>query len=304
MVKRTIHFSNPAHLSTSKKQLVVELKDEKRTQHTLPIEDLGLIVLEHPQITFTMSLLDELLDNKVGVVTCNAKYMPNGLLLPLDGNTEQTERMHKQITASLPLKKQLWQQTIKAKIHNQLKVIEGLGGTAKRLETLRDKVNSGDTQNCEAQAASHYWGQLYGGDFVRSREKDTPNAQLNYGYAILRSVVARSLTASGMLPTFGIHHKNKYNAYCLADDIMEPYRPYVDWIVLHLNGIKENEEGLTREHKIELLKIPQLDIVINEFKRPLFHAVGLTTASLYKCFSGETRKIQYPEFHFHQNNEE
>ena len=163
---------------------------------------------------------------------------------------------------------------------------------------MKEKVQSGDTSNCEAQAASHYWGQMYGGEFVRSREKDTPNAQLNYGYAILRSVVARSLTASGLLPTFGIHHKNKYNAFCLADDIMEPYRPYVDWAVLHLKNIQNNDEGLTREHKIELLKLPQMDVMINELKRPLFHAVSMTTASLYKCYAGEQRKIAFPEFHY------
>ncbi|MEN9303887.1 MAG: hypothetical protein RL264_2316 [Bacteroidota bacterium] len=298
MVKRTLHFSNPAHLSTSKLQLIVELKDEQRTKHTVPIEDIGLMVLEHPQITFTLGLLDELLENKVALVTCNGKYMPNGLLLPLEGNTEQTERMHTQLNASLPLKKQLWQQTIKAKIHNQAQVLAAIGCENKRLLSLKDKVSSGDSSNCEAQAAAYYWGQLYGGDFVRSREKETPNAQLNYGYAILRSIVARSLTASGLLPTFGIHHKNKYNAYCLADDIMEPFRPYVDWMVLHLENIKENDEGLTKVHKIKLLELPQLDVMINDLKRPLFHAVGMTTASLYKCYSGEQRKIAYPDFHY------
>jgi CRISPR-associated protein Cas1 len=298
MVKRTLHFSNAAHLSTSKQQLIVELKDENRTQHTLPIEDLGLIVLEHPHITFTMQLMELLLAHQIAVVTCNSKYMPNGLFLPLEGNTEQTERMHTQLGASQPLKKQLWQQTIKAKIQNQALVLAALGCENKRLRTLKEKVQSGDTSNCEAQAAAYYWKLLYGGAFVRSREKDTPNAQLNYGYAILRSVVARSLTASGLLPTFGIHHKNKYNAFCLADDIMEPYRPYVDWIVLNLNGIQNNDEGLTRAHKIELLKLPQMDVLINELKRPLFHAISMTTASLYKCYAGEQRKIVFPEFHF------
>jgi len=296
MIKRTLHFSNPAHLSTRNHQLVVELKDENRTTKTIPIEDVGVVVLEHPQITFTSNLLSQLLENKVGLVTCDDKYMPNGMLLPFEANSEQSKRMRIQIEASAPLKKQLWQQTIKQKIQNQANVLTKLKLNEKRLLSLKGKVLSGDTTNCEAQAASYYWSQIYGQHFVRSRDLETPNAQLNYGYAILRSVIARALTASGMLPTIGIFHKNKYNAFCLADDIMEPFRPFVDWIVLHLPNIENNEEGLTREQKIELLKIPQIDVLINDLKRPLFHAVSITTASLFKCFEGEQRKISYPEF--------
>lgn len=296
MVKRTLHFSNPAHLFTRQEQLVVELRDDARTTKTLPIEDLGIIVLEHPQITITANLLEKLMEQQVAVLTCNNKYMPSGLFLPLDGNSVQTERMRTQMDASVPLKKQLWQQTVKQKIDNQAGVLDKLGVNNLRLINLSQKVLSGDSGNMEAQAASHYWGQIYGHDFVRSRDPQTPNAQLNYGYAILRSVVARALTASGMFPSIGIHHKNKYNAFCLADDIMEPYRPFVDWLVLHLPDIHTTEEGLTKEQKIELLKIPQLDVYIGDLKRPLFHAVSLTTASLFKCFDGTARKISYPDF--------
>ena len=296
MIKRTLHFSNPAHLSTKNNQLVVELKDQNRTTKTIPIEDLGVVILEHPQITLTSSFLEQMLDNKVAVITCNSKYMPSGMFLPFESNSEQTERIRTQLEASVPLKKQLWQQTTKQKIGNQAAVLEKLGINAARLRNLKDDVLSGDTTNCEGQAASHYWSQIFGGYFVRSRDPQSPNAQLNYGYAILRSVVARALTASGMLPTSGIFHRNKYNAFCLADDIMEPYRPYVDWLVLQLPDLGESTEGLTREHKIELLKIPQLDIEINGVTRPLFHAVSTTTASLYKCFAGEQRKIVYPDF--------
>lgn len=298
MVKRTLHFSNPAHLSCKNQQLVVELKDEQRTIKTIPIEDLGSVILEHPQITFTTYLLDELLQNKVAVVTCNQNYMPNGLFLPLEGNSQQTERIRTQLDASVPLKKQLWQQTIKAKIKNQALVLKKLGLPFERLELLAEKVASGDSKNCEAEAAAYYWKEIYGNRFTRSRRRETPNAQLNYGYAILRSIVARALTSTGLFPTIGIHHKNKYNPFCLADDIMEPYRPFVDWIVLNLPGLEHVDEGLTREHKIELLKLAQLDIFINDLKRPLFHAVSITTASLYKCFDGEQRKIAYPVFHY------
>lgn len=296
MIKRTLHFSNPAHLSTRNQQLLVELKDEARTSKTIPIEDLGVVILEHPQITLTSNLLEQLLDNKVAVITCNSKYMPSGMFLPFESNSEQTERIRTQLEASVPLKKQLWQQTIKQKIGNQAALLEKLGVNAIRLKKLKDDVLSGDTSNCEGQAASHYWSQIFGGYFIRSRDPESPNAQLNYGYAILRSIVARALTASGMLPTSGIFHRNKYNAFCLADDIMEPYRPYVDWAVLQLPDLDGSEVGLTRNQKIELLKIPQLDVEINGSMRPLFHAVSTTTASLYKCFAGEQRKISYPDF--------
>lgn len=295
MVKRTLHFSNPAHLSMRNAQLIVELKDDERTIKTLPIEDLGIVVLEHPHITLTASLLEELMNAQVAVVTCNSRYMPSGLFLPLEGNSTQTERIRTQLEASVPLKKQLWQQTVRSKIFNQAAVLQRLDIPNQRLLHLQNDVLSGDTSNCEAQAAAHYWGKIYGGNFVRSRDPETPNAQLNYGYAILRSVVARALTASGMFPSIGIHHKNKYNAFCLADDIMEPYRPYVDWLVLNLPGINETTEGLTKEQKIELLKLPQLDVQIGEIQRPLFHAVSITTASLYKCYEGSARKIMYPE---------
>ncbi len=296
MIKRTLHFSNPAHLSTRNQQLVVELKDENRTIKTIPIEDLGVVILEHPQITLTSNLLEQMLENKVAVITCNSKYMPSGMFLPFESNTEQTERIRVQLDASVPLKKQLWQQTIKQKIGNQSNLLEKLGVNSLRLKNLKNDVLSGDTTNCEGQAASHYWGQIYGGYFLRSRDPQSPNAQLNYGYAILRSVVARALTASGMLPSSGIFHRNKYNAFCLADDIMEPYRPFVDWVVLQLPELG-TEEGLTKIQKIELLKLPQLDVEINGVKRPLFHAVSTTTASLYKCFAGEQRKIIYPDFY-------
>lgn len=294
MVKRTVYFSNPAHVSIRNEQMWVEMKDESRTSKSLPIEDLGMVILEHPQITMTAQLLARLLENKVAVITCDTHYMPSGLLLPLEGNSEQTERIRIQLEATLPLKKQLWQQTVKAKIYNQAMVLDKIGENNKRLLNLSNDVLSGDSSNHEAQAASHYWGKIYGSNFVRSRETDSPNAQLNYGYAILRSIVARALTASGMFPSMGIHHRNKYNAFCLADDIMEPYRPYVDWLVLNLSDMDNAKVEITRQQKIELLKLPQVDVEIGELNRPLFHAVSITTASLYRCFEGSNRKITYP----------
>ena len=296
MVKRTLHFSNPAHLSFSNAQLVIELKGEQNISKTIPIEDIGIVILEHPQITLSMSVLDALIKANAALISCDDHYMPSGMFLPLDGHNTQTERVRNQLHASEPLKKQLWQQTIKCKIENQAAVLEKLGLDSTRLKLLATKVLSGDTSNLEAQAASYYWQQLYGSDFVRSRKMESPNAQMNYGYAILRSLVARALSASGMYPSVGIHHRNKYNAFCLADDIMEPYRPFVDWQVLNMFDGKELETGLTKDQKIQLLSLPQLDISIQQLTRPMFNAVSLTTASLYKCFVGEIRKVSYPIF--------
>lgn len=295
MLKRTLHFGNPAHLSVSNSQLIVELKNEERTKHSVPIMDVGMVVLENPQITLTTAVLEALMNENVALISCNKNYLPSGMFLPFDANTLQTKVMRAQVEASIPLKKQLWQQTVKAKIHNQGVLLDKLGLNSQRLHVLKEQVLSGDTTNCEGQAAGHYWSQLYGTDFIRSQERNTPNSQLNYGYAILRSIVARALTATGLHPSLGIFHKNQYNAFCLADDIMEPYRPFVDWVVFQMIQ-KEKTNELTKEQKIELLQLPQLDITIGKVTRPLFHAVSMTTAGLNRCISQELRKIPYPVF--------
>ncbi|HRO75713.1 MAG TPA: type II CRISPR-associated endonuclease Cas1 [Crocinitomicaceae bacterium] len=295
MVKRTLHFGNPAHLSVSNSQLIVELKDEQRTKHSVPIMDLGMVVLENPQITLTTAVLEAFMSENIALVSCNKNYMPSGMFLPFDANTTQTKIMKTQVEASAPLKKQLWQQTVKAKIQNQASLLDKLNLNSRRLHVLKEQVLSGDTTNCEGQAAGHYWNQLYGTDFIRSQERNTPNSQLNYGYAILRSIVARALSASGLHPSLGLFHKNQYNAFCLADDIMEPYRPFVDWAVFQMIQTEKTEE-LTKEQKIELLKLPQLDVTIGRITRPLFHAVSTTTAGLNRCLAQEIRKIPYPDF--------
>ena len=225
--------------------------------------------------------------------------MPVGLMLPLDGNTTQTERFRNQIDASIPLKKQLWQQTIQAKIENQAYVLaKNTDCIVKNMQVWAADVKSGDPDNYEARAAVYYWANIFPQikDFTRNREGVPPNNLLNYGYAILRAIVARALVASGLLPTLGIHHRSKYNAYCLADDIMEPYRPFVDTVVYDIVANGSPYDELTQEIKKKLLKIPVLDVIISGERSPLMIAVGQTTASLYKCFSGECRKIKYPSF--------
>ncbi len=308
MIKRTLYFGNPAYLSVRLSQLEIRLPEvEKNTTLSsnfkessvkrIPIEDIGVVVLDNRQITITQGALGALLDNNVAIISCDEQRMPSGLMLPLAGNTTQSERFRHQIEASLPLKKQLWQQTIQAKIINQSAVLYSQRGMeCGNMEAWAKQVKSGDTDNLEGRAAAFYWQNLFGNikGFHRDRDGVAPNNLLNYGYAILRAVVARSLVGSGLLPTLGIHHHNRYNAYCLADDIMEPYRPYVDRLVAEIVGSGANITELTPELKSKLLSIPILDVVINGRRSPLMIGVGMTTASLYRCYSGEIRKIAYP----------
>lgn len=309
MIKKTLYFGNPAYLSLRNAQLVIKLPDvenatdlpealKKQSEITKPIEDIGIVVLDNKQITITSGLLEALLENNCSVITCDNKSMPTGLMLPLYGNTTQNERFREQLNSSLPLKKQLWQQTIQSKINNQASVLKDCKEEeVKCMRVWAADVRSGDPDNLEARAAAYYWKSLFGDidGFTREREGIPPNNLLNYGYAILRAVVARGLVTSGLLPTLGIHHHNRYNAYCLADDIMEPYRPYVDELVYQLIQKYGKSSELTKEIKACLLTIPTLDVIIGGKRSPLMVAVGQTTASLYKCFSGELRRIVYPE---------
>lgn len=297
MIKRTLFFGNPAYLSTKNEQLHIGFPEADKADRTVPIEDLGMIVLENQQITITNGLLAKLTDCKVAVVSCNAQHLPEGLLLPMQGHSEQTERVRFQLEASQPLKKNLWQQTVTAKIKNQYALLQEKGKESKRMEYLYKNVNSGDSGNHEAQAAAIYWQELFEiPEFNRGQQGIPPNNLLNYGYAILRAVIARALVSSGMLPGVGIWHRNKYNAYCLADDIMEPYRPYVDLVVSHIVETQDDFSELTTDLKKELLSIPALDVKIDGQKSPLMVAASRTTSSLFECFAGISRKIIYPEY--------
>ena len=309
MIKKTLCFSNPIYLSLRNAQLVLHIPEvennktlpeaiKKEAERTIPIEDIGVVILDNRRITLTSGVMEALLENNCAVITCNQKSMPVGLLLPLCGNTTQNERFRSQLEASLPLRKQLWQQTIKQKILNQEHVLRI--NTAQETKCMRvwsNDVRSGDSDNLEARAAAYYWKNVFTTypNFVRDREGTPPNNLLNYGYAILRAIIARALVGSGLLPTLGIHHHNRYNAYCLADDIMEPYRPYVDQLVLDIIQCNLEISDITRDLKMQLLGIPMLDVVINGKRSPLMIAAQQTTASLAKCFAGEIKRISYPE---------
>lgn len=310
MIKKTLYFGNPAYLSLKNKQLVIKLPEvekndqlpseiKKESIRTIPIEDIGVLIIDNGRITITQGVIEALLENNSALVTCDNTRMPIGLMLPLSGNKTQTERFRDQINATLPLKKQLWQQTVQSKIRNQAYVLSNKNNSiVDNMYAWASEVKSGDPDNYEARAAVYYWANIFNEieGFYRDREGIPPNNLLNYGYAILRAVVARSLIASGLLPTLGIFHRNKYNAYCLADDIMEPYRPFVDKLVCETVAKGNDIKELTQETKFKLLNIPVIDVIMDGQRSPLMNAVGKTTSSLYKCFAGKVRKIKYPTF--------
>ena len=314
MIKRTLYFGNPAYLNTRDEQLIINFPsakgiDDLTKANTVPIEDIGVVILDHQQITLSQALMAKLLANNAALITCDHTHHPVGLLLNLDGNQLQSARFKAQVDASQPLKKQLWQQTVKSKIQNQAAFLKKLGKNHGNLIRWTDEVKSGDTENLEARAAVYYWKNLFCDiswtgnselanhlrDFKREREGCPPNGLLNYGYAILRAIVARSLIGSGLLPTLGIYHRNQYNAYCLADDIMEPYRPYIDQVIVTMICNGEDFTEVTPSIKKQLLVIPTIDVVIDGERSPLMVGVQRTTASLAKCFEGKQRRIAYPE---------
>jgi len=299
MLARTLYFGNPAYLSTKNEQIVVFSKDETGAsfEKILPVEDVGILILDHYQITITQSLISKLLESNVALITCDDTHHPAGLMLNLEGNTLQQQKHRIQIEASAPLKKQLWQQTVSAKIRNQANVLQLLHLENAYLINLSENVKSGDSGNEEAKAAVFYWKKLFGyiDGFKRERYGPPPNNLLNYGYAILRAIVARALVGSGLFPSFGIFHRNQYNAFCLADDIMEPYRPFIDIEVFQIIRNNGASLELNLDIKKQLLSIPVRDVLINGRKTPLIIAVSRTTASLVKCLEGVNRKLLYPE---------
>lgn len=292
MLKRTLAFTNPYHLSLKNAQMIIRAKEDGGQCTSVPVEDIGFVILEHQEISITMPLLNALADNNAAVIVCSDKYMPNAMLLNLDSNSTQGESFRAQLTAAEPLKKNLWKQIVESKIRNQAALLHKLGKDGDALKPYYQNVKSGDCDNREGVAAKIYWDELFEGKFVRSKSGPAPNEMLNYGYTVLRAAVARSLMGSGLLPAIGIFHKNRYNAFPLADDVMEPYRPFVDEIVflLYANG----EASLNKYSKSEILKLLYKDTFFESTTRPLDVGLSMTTASLSKCYNGLQKKIIYP----------
>lgn len=308
MIKRVIGFNNPAYLSLKLEQMVITLPDivndknmsenlREQGVYTIPIEDIGVVVIDHKQVTITAALMAALLENNVAFISCNDQHLPIGLFLPLQGNNLQSERFRQQIDASEPLKKQMWQQTVISKIAGQAQILAEQGVENGNMLAWCKQVKSGDTDNIEGRAAAYYWRNVFHNpDFLRAQDGLPPNNLLNYGYAIVRALMARALVAAGVLPTLGIHHHNRYNAYCLADDIMEPYRPYVDRVVIDIYKRIADLSELTPALKREMLAVNTTEVLIDHRRSPLQIAVQTTANSVQKCFSGEARKIIYPDW--------
>ncbi len=293
MLKRTLFFTTPLDLSLRNNQLIINTRQMPEVKNSVPIEDIGVVVLENQQINITLPLLNALSDNNAAVIICGENFMPNAMLLNLDSNTTQGESYRAQIEASEPLKKGLWKQVVEMKIRNQAALLNKLGKDGDKLKPYYSNVKSGDSDNREGIAAKVYWNELFGEDFIRSREGSSPNNLLNYGYTLLRAAVARALMGSGLFPAFGIFHRNRSNAFPLADDIMEPYRPFVDEIVFDLYANGERE--LNKQVKADLIHLLYTDTRFEKVVRPLEVGLTITTASLAKCFAGEAKKLSYPQ---------
>ncbi|MCW8898572.1 MAG: type II CRISPR-associated endonuclease Cas1 [Flavobacteriales bacterium] len=291
MIKRTLFFGNKSSLTTRNEQLIIKTNEKEAS---VPIEDIGFVVIENQESYISLPTINKLINNNVAVIFCNEKHMPSSMLMNLDGHHLQHEFFKAQINASEPLKKQLWQQTVKSKIQHQAQLLEKIGQANTPLNYYASKVLSGDSDNREGAAAAYYWKHIFDFDFKRERYGEHPNAFLNYGYIVLRAAVARALAGSGLLNTIGIHHRNKYNAFCLADDIMEPYRPLVDIKVLEIINNYDTTE-LTTEIKVELLSILTQSVYYQNQVSPLMVALNKTTSSLQQCFAGSSKKIIYPK---------
>ena len=295
MLYRSIYIGNPAYLKLKDKQLKVTDPETKEEKGSVPIEDIGLLMLDHYQITLSHQLIQELMKNNVILISCDERHLPLAGMLPFSGNTLFSERVKTQIEVSEPLKKQLWKQTVECKIQNQLKVLEQLGKYASPMYEYLKEVKSGDTTNMEGIAAQHYWKYLIDNDFLRDRFGDYPNPFFNFGYGVLLSIIARALVDTGLLLVLGIFHRNKYNPYCLASDIMEPYRPIADLLVMKWLQLHPEKQSLDKESKTFLLQIATQDVNIEKLVRPLMVGVKMTASSLLKCYTGEKRQISYPE---------
>ncbi len=294
MIKQTLFFSTPVRLSLKNCQLVISWKDCDEIV-TRPIEDLGCVVLENQMISITLPLLNELVKNNVAVILCDIKQMPTAMLQGLDANATQAESLKYQLAATEPMKKQAWKQIIESKIKNQSALLFANGKSGEVLKPFYTNVKSGDVDNREGLAAREYWKMLLGKGFRRERNGIPPNDLLNYGYSILRAATARALLGSGLLPNLGVFHKSRYNAFPLADDVMEPYRCYVDQIVFNLYS--QGIMGLCKESKIAIMGLLSCDVKIGKVQRPLQIALTITTASLAKYLAGEIKKLSLPCYH-------
>jgi CRISPR-associated protein Cas1 len=283
MLRKTIEIATPGtRLSVAHRQLVIERPDRPRA--TVPIEDLGVLVVDEPRASYTQAVFIECLTAGATIIVTGRDHLPLGMMLPMEGHHALTERHWAQVEAGAPLRKRLWQVLVAAKIRQQGRVLKEAGRDDAGLTALAARVRSGDPDNLEAQAAQRYWPRLFGRDFRRDRSADGINALLNYGYAIVRAACARSLVASGLIPSLGVWHRNRSNPFCLADDLLEPWRPIVDWKVRRLMRLGEEPPTLDdRSTRAALLSIFSETVQVGGRRWPLLLGIEQSAASLAKA---------------------
>lgn len=292
MLKRTIVITTPCKLSLSNSQLIIESCSGNRS--SVPVEDLGNVIIENQQAIITMPAINSLISSNVCITICDNKAMPSGFVYAIEGNSIQGERYRVQINASLPAQKNIWQQIIESKIINQSKLLHKLGKDGELLKPLYRNVKSGDSDNREGIAAAIYWKQLFGHGFIRDPKGSYPNNLLNYGYTILRAATARAIVGAGMLPALGVHHRNRYNAFPLADDLMEPFRPWVDELVFSM--LNDDSRELTREVKNKLVQVIYCDTKVGSHCHPLSIALSMLCTSVLDLMDGKEKMLKLPEF--------
>lgn len=293
MIGRTVTFVSPVSLSLKDKQMVVVFKDKPDEKHTLPVEDLRVVIIDNPQISLTVPLLNALSANNVAVVFCNEKGVPSSLLWNLDTNYSQCSVLNSQIVCDGRQKRKWWRQTVQSKIQNQIGLLQKLGKDAKILSPFMTDSKDKDLENKEGVAARLYFQELFGPGFIRNRAESGINAMLNYGYTILRTACIKALLGAGVFPAIGLFHHHRSNAFPLADDIMEPFRPYVDEIVFL--EWADGATGLDRQTKSELVNVLYCDTVFQKITRPLHIGLQITAASLAECYKGNRGEISYPK---------
>jgi CRISP-associated protein Cas1 len=296
MIRKTVEFATPGtRLSVAHQQLVVERPDMPRA--TLPIEDLGVVIVDDLRATYTQAVFLDLLAAGATVMVAGRDHLPAGMMLPLDAHHVQTERHLAQVEAGLPVKKRIWQTLVRTKVSQQSAVLRHFTGQDEGLLPLSRRVRSGDPDNLEAQAAQRYWPRLFGKDFRRDREADGINALLNYGYAVMRAAIARAIVASGLIPSLGVFHSHRANPFCLADDLLEPYRPYVDWRVRLLTNEAGSERPDLNDRAVRatLLSLFNETVLVGERRNPMLLAIQASAASVGRALTGGEETLALPQ---------
>ena len=290
MIKRTIEISGKGNdLSIDLGSLVIRKDGEPLGR--IPLEDIGVLILDAPTTTYTHSVITEVIAAGAVIIPCGRNHHPCGLFLPQD-NSLIVQRLAAQVQAPLPLKKSLWKQVVQAKIRSQAAALGPHSPAARLLLSLVPRVRSGDPANVEAHAARIYWPALFGEHFRRLPDGEPPNSLLNYGYMVLRACVARAVCGAGLHPSLGLHHHNRGNPFCLADDLLEPLRPLVDARAKALVGGGVME--INRDSKTQLLSVLTETVEVAGAKGPLMVGLERVTASLVRCYGREQKKLDLP----------